>query len=170
MPGIHEVPPNFMAFTHSLQEFCGSLRLQKAGPNLSPDLRSAITEFRSSGLIACPADKGSTVVVIPASRYESLCLAHLDGPAYARVTNIPLVNQLLRIATEPIWHSLPPPPPRVHPPSVLHHLPPLPGRPVCHPPAAGRPGGRNRAPDLWLSGVLHHRRGSRMLLIPHKHY
>ena len=97
-----------MAFTHSLREYCGGLRLQKAGPNLSPELRAATTEFKSSGLIACPADKGSTVVAMPAVRYESLCLSHLDGLAYARVTDIPPVNRLLLAAAEPVWHSLPP--------------------------------------------------------------
>ena len=107
-PDVHEVPPDFVAFTHSLREYCGALRLQKAGSNLSRELRAAITQFKSSRLIACPADKGSTVVAMPATLYESLCLAHLDGPAYTKVTDIPPVNQLLLAAAVPVWHSLPP--------------------------------------------------------------
>ena len=107
-PDVHEVPPDFVAFTHSLREYCGALRLQNSGSNLSLEVRAAIMQFKSSSLIACPADKGSTVVAIPVTLYESLCLAHLDGPAYAKVTDIPPVNRLLLAAAAPVWHSLPP--------------------------------------------------------------
>ena len=106
-PDIHEAPPSFVDFTDRLRSYCWELSPAPVGPNLPPELSTALRELRDLDLVVCPADKGATVVVLPATRYRNLCLEHLSTPAYETVTDILPVNCLLRKAAASIWDSFP---------------------------------------------------------------
>ena len=77
------------------------------GPKLPPELATALRELQNSDLVVCPAEKGASAVVLPATCYRNLCLDHLAKTVYETVTDIPPVNCLLRKAADPIWDSFP---------------------------------------------------------------
>ena len=91
--------------------------------NISPEELDLLRGGKTSGLIVCPADKGSTTVAMSISKYIEMCTRHLaDSVTYQVVDTIPAVHERFERCATPdvrprvhkrVWQRLSTPGPRV---------------------------------------------------------
>ena len=109
LPPSADIPPQFTHFLKLANRSLFQFRPQHTSLNLDKEHRAALEELQTANLVVCPADKGSTAVVLPSATYSNLVSEHLaDVNTYEQVTEVPDTQQLFLDALGEDLHHLHP--------------------------------------------------------------